>query len=544
MALKFGDEKDLTFQDFVPFIQNELGKTEWITIFEFFDKKYPSVDRGTFFCALIPNSMVDKCLEKADWDLLIGRGGPSFISSYQDGKETSEYFRFGDYSGIEPFVYWKSYRSRGESVIDISEEFRHYFDLFESAQDDKRTFIYTNDDGDDEEVLVVSENKVEIKLKYLKEFLAVKKMNLAVYFEAMRFLPTTLEEAGVEHIDDFQKEDSYAYSLWTRDLQLGESKSQGWVLGKKFIAGAKDFKFSFWQAKEDERFEDFIVGVDEEGSNILASSNTTYQSSPNFLTPVFFKREVLKKYYDAPDTFSVEDGYLRREGGFWGLRMMNNCLDHVVVWLGDLKDMPYKEQAHWRSFNLTPGDRKIARCDFVRNIEGQFCDSEHPELYFKYKFKIFQDAWNKKFGWYLFQPLNEGDQYHMKSLHIPTTDGEKEFEDQVMSISKILIDSLNQKELSKGLQNPKESPGKIDWFEVFLLSQGCDRPKMFEFLKKLQALRSSAIAHRKGDKMNSAYKYFELDTKSRIDVFEDMIIRCIWIFNSLNKEFQLGLEKD
>lgn len=47
--------------------------------------------------------MVDKCLEKADWDLLIGRGGPSFISSYQDSKETSEYFRFGDYSGVEPF---------------------------------------------------------------------------------------------------------------------------------------------------------------------------------------------------------------------------------------------------------------------------------------------------------------------------------------------------------------------------------------------------------------------------------------------------------
>lgn len=539
MSLKLDENKDQTFKDFIPFIENELGKTEWVTVFEFFGKNYQSIDNGTFHCALIPYEMREKCLEKADWDLMIGHGKPGFITSYKDGQEQSDYYRFGDYDGIEPFVYWRSFKKRDDVVIEVSEEFRLYFDLHELAKEDVRSFIYTNEDGEENEAVIISHNKVEVKLKFLKEYLAAKKMSLAVYFDLMRFLPTTLEEAKVPQIDNLVQKDSYTYSLFTRNLDLGDNKSQGWLLGKKLIDGSKDFKFSFWKTKDKEQFEDFIVGVDEEGENILASSNSDYQSNPGFLTPIFFKREVLKKYYDSPDIFSVEDGYLRMDGGFWGLRMMNNS-DHVVVWLGDIKSLPYKEQSHWKSFNLTPGDKKIAHTDFTRNIEGEFCDPEHPELYFKYKYEKFQKTWHKKFGWYLFEPLHDGDKYHLKSLHIPSTDETKEFEDQVLSVSKILIDSLNQKELSKNLKMSKDSPGKIDWLEAFQIGHGFNRPELFEFLRKLQALRSSSIAHRKGRKMKSSYEYFGLGTKSRTVVFEDILIKSIWIFNSLDKHFNLG----
>ena len=33
------DTKDLTFTDFIKNIEGDLGKTEWITVFEFFDSK-------------------------------------------------------------------------------------------------------------------------------------------------------------------------------------------------------------------------------------------------------------------------------------------------------------------------------------------------------------------------------------------------------------------------------------------------------------------------------------------------------------------------
>ena len=42
--------KDLTFVDFIKIIEGDLGKTEWVTVFEFLDSK-DDIDRGTYFSA-------------------------------------------------------------------------------------------------------------------------------------------------------------------------------------------------------------------------------------------------------------------------------------------------------------------------------------------------------------------------------------------------------------------------------------------------------------------------------------------------------------
>ncbi|MES2023120.1 MAG: hypothetical protein V4439_00355 [Patescibacteria group bacterium] len=525
--------KDLKFTDLIKNIEGDLGKTEWVTVFEFLDSV--DIDRGTYFSALIADNKVKEVLEKYDWDLRIDGGRPGFMTHYLAGKSKTEYYRFSD-EGIESLVYWRSFSGKEKACLEVSEEFRLYFNLFEKIIDDKKIFTYTNDYGDEDEVVQISKNKVEIKLKFIKEFLSAKQMHLAIYFEAMRFLDKTLEELNQQKIDEIKKGDNYTYSLCIRSLNLGDNKSQGWLLGKKLIAGLKDFNPTIWQTRADEKFEEFIIGVDENGKEVNYSCNTDYQSSPGFLTPVFFKREVLKKYYDNPGKYSVEDGYIKFEG-FWGLRAMINHRDHVVIWLGDLKSLPYKEQTHWKAFNLTPSRRKISHADFTRNIEGNFADSEHPELYFKEKFEIFQEAWNKQFGWYLFKPLSIGDTHHMKSLHVPTTNEQKEFDDQVASITKIMIDSLNEKELKKGLTISKVNPKGIDKFEAFSMAHGFSAPKMIEFFRNLQTLRSTSVAHLKGSNYEKIKKFFDIDSKDLWVVFEDILIKCIQVLNTMESRF-------
>ncbi|MBI2356050.1 MAG: hypothetical protein HYV13_02505 [Candidatus Doudnabacteria bacterium] len=529
------EAKDLLFADFIKVIEGDLGKTEWVTVFEFLGD-HTNIDNGTYFSALIADTKLKDVLERYDWDLRIGGGRPGFMTRYNNGKPTTEYYRYSE-KGIEPLVYWRTFSGRKEFLLEISEEFRLYFNLLEKITDaNNKTLIYINDDGDEDQAVQISKNKVEIKLKYLKEFLAAKNIHLAIYFEAMRFLDKPLEKLGLRKIDEVKKHDNYTYSLCVRNLALGDRKSQGWLLGKKLIAGLKDFNPTIWETKADEKFEEFIIGVDENGKEITCSCNTDYQSSPGFLTPIFFKREVLKKYYDDPEKYSVEDGYIKREG-FWGLQALNNHRDHVVVWLGDLKGMPYKEQTHWRAFNLTPSTRKISHTDYTRNIEGNFADPEHPELYFKYKFGLFQQAWHKQFGWHLFKPLSAGDEHHMKSLHVPTTNGQKEFDDQVASITKIMIDSLNEGELEKGLTITKENARGIDKFEAFSIAHGFSAPKMIEFLRNLQDLRSAGVAHRKGSKYEKIKKFFDIGDKELPVVFEDIIIKCVWVFNTLENRF-------
>ena len=54
-------------------------------------------------------------------------------------------------------------------------------------------------------------------------------------------------------------------------LLRDDVKSQGWLLGKKLISGLKDFKPSFLDREKE--FEDFIIGVDENGKEILHTCN-------------------------------------------------------------------------------------------------------------------------------------------------------------------------------------------------------------------------------------------------------------------------------
>jgi len=529
-------KKDLTLTDFINLIENDLGKSEWITVFEISDT---DSENPSYFSAVIANSKVKDAEKKHEWDIRIGDGRPGFISYYKNGKPKTDYYRFSS-KGIEPFIHYRTFSGKKVRVLEVSEEFRLYFNLFEkNLPNGNKALIFINDEGDEDQAVIIGENKVSVKLKYIKEYLAARKMHLAIYFELMKFSNEELAELGISKTDEVKKGEGFIYSICIRNLDfIGVSdsrKAQGWIIGKKLIGGAKNFKPSLFGDDGDKRYEKFIIGVDENGKEITASCNADDSKPPFYLTPVFFSREVLKKYYDSPERYTVDDGNVKREG-FWGLRVLNNHPEHVVVWLGDLKYLPFKEQTHWRAFNITPSTRKISRADFTRNIEGNFADPEHPELYFKYKFGLFQKAWYEKFGWYLFKPLSSGDAHHLKSLHIPTTSEQKEFDDQIASITKIIIDSLNEEKLGENLKIEKKDPKSIDKLEFFLNSKGLSAPKMIEFIRNVQKLRSTGVAHRKGKNYDKAKEYFDIGKKDLPIVCEDILIDFIRFLNTLENK--------
>ena len=70
-----------------------------------------------------------------------------------------------------------------------------------------------------------------------------------------------------------------------------------------------------------------------------------------YYTSIFFKREVLLKYYNSPNTYTIEDGSLYMKGS-WRLYLDNNNYEFVSAYLGDLKMLPHFEQLYWKSFNI------------------------------------------------------------------------------------------------------------------------------------------------------------------------------------------------
>ena len=283
------------------------------------------------------------------------------------------------------------------------------------------------------------------------------------------------------------------------------------------------------------KFKKFIIKVQNNGKKIIYTSNESKLANyfganpeaPNFLTPIFFKKEVLDKYYNKPSKYSVEDGYLSY-GSKWGINIDNNAENCIMVYLGDLGRMPYEEQQHWELHSIT--DRNVSQTSFKRDFQAEFCSPTEPSLFFKEKLSSLNKKWKDKFGWDLFKPLNKEDEHHIKTLKIPDTE-QKEFDEVVLSLNKIIVDSLNISEMKKNLIFDKEDK-PISILEKYLKQKhGFNSTELFYFLRNLQKLRSKGTAHRKGSDYNITYKIFDKGDLSK--TFEDILIQTIKMLNTI-----------
>lgn len=287
------------------------------------------------------------------------------------------------------------------------------------------------------------------------------------------------------------------------------------------------------------RFEEFIF-KDNNGKKVtftcdeskLANLFGKNAEAPNFLTKVFFKKEVLDKYYGKPSKFSINDGYLIyvRDDGIneWMLPIDNNAEGCVIVYLGDLGKLPNEEQKYWKLYNITVGNSSAV--SFIRDYQAEFCSPTEPALYFKEKFKVFNNVWKKKIGWDLFKSLSEEDEHHLKTLRVPNNE-QKEFDEVVLSLNKLIIDSLNVKEMKKNLIFDREDKS-ISILQKYLEQKHNVRsPQMIEFLRNLQDLRSKGSAHMKGDDYKKVYEKFNKGDLSK--TFENILVKSIATLNTI-----------
>ena len=175
----------------------------------------------------------------------------------------------------------------------------------------------------------------------------------------------------------FQSEDENC----TYSLNSGNTGEESFtiLMGKKFIK-YKAAKFLWYESER--KYEEFTF-IDENGEEKLSTCEKDKlanfygknKDSPNYLTPISFRKDVLKKYYDKPNQYSVGDGYLSCEG-FWSMEI--DIMDNrISVFLGDLSKLPYEEQKYWRSYNITETAR-ISRLNWERSFEGKFKETDRP----------------------------------------------------------------------------------------------------------------------------------------------------------------------
>jgi len=503
-------------------IVSGLGESAWIIVA---DIRSSGMDDVAYYSALVPVSRTRKVLERDDWDLHVGDGGPAIITSYHSTRTARSYRRCGHGGTVEPLVYYREFHGIKPGSIEVCEDFRLLFGLYHDHNKD--VLVRFSDAGNEEEVVRLHGKRVEIRARELREYLSLRRMRLAIYFECIRRSRHSLEELGLAETREVFRGADYVYSFaLAPDVGgLDGSKTLSVVRGKKLIRPISRKR----AAKE--KFEKFIIGVDERGRpktytcdhNKLANYFGANPHAPMYVTPVFFRKDVLQKYYAQPSKYSVEDGYLRC-GGMWGMRMDNDRPDYVIVLLGDLgRDLPEEERPYWRSFNVPP-DGGMSMTAFKRGILGEFANPTKPDLAFKMTFKRFQHAWRKTFGWFLFKPLRADDEHYYTSLRVPATEEQAELDGQILALAKLLVDSLNEKMLVKDIDEPEANARGISKLEVFLRHRGITGYEgHIAFLRNLYALRSSGVGHRKGKNYEKAMATFRRPKMGNTAIFENIL---------------------
>lgn len=136
----------------------------------------------------------------------------------------------------------------------------------------------------------------------------------------------------------------------------------------------------------------------------------------------------------------------------------NSNSDYVSAYLGDLgRDLPSEaEQHYWRGFNKSIGG-KLSKTKIKRDFMCIASDSESPDFVFKKAYIRLNRVFTEKYGWPLFLSLTEQDAYNFETLRVPVNNSIAEMDMLVLSLVKILIDSLNEKSISKRLTGNYEN---------------------------------------------------------------------------------------
>lgn len=511
--------------DNISYINNRFGKEQWVRVSGHCEMGGAD---AAFWCGLVRIEHIDSIFRDHSWDINYSSCYPGFI---QSGDECTYYRNSKFDENFEPLIIGRSFYGIKDDYVEISEEFRLLNNLYYDKNDGKYYCIIEN--GVTEEVVrTEGTDNVFINLKYLKRFASAKQMAVLLFFDIRVNIPekdcnTTLSDFSYE-----EKAEDLFYAVFGGQNELNRGRYSV-LMGKKVIFPMSVEKCGYWPYDKEREYLDFIIGLDDNGEEITYTSDPNLlsnyfganQGAPHYLTPVFFKREVLDKYYKQPKLYQITSGRLEC-CGLWGIEIHNYYKNYVSVFLGDLgRDLPEQEQAYWKSFNVLC-DEKFSKTAFQRDFLCMPVSPEIIDLKFKNDYATLNSNWEAKYGWKFFKELTDNDVYNFENMRIPSANSQEEFDGLVLSLVKIIIDSINEEKLT--LQNETDDEGKslrgISRLERWFCEQNINGYELYiRFLRDIQSLRSTGTGHRKGKNYEIVCKKFDMDNRSLIDVFESIL---------------------
>lgn len=492
---------------------------------------------------LVPADRTEEQLKTDTYDAYgLLRPGVTVYGAWDSGE--AAYYKWGNNESIEPLVIKRDYNDLARDNIEIVEEFRFLFNLYYNSQSKE----YVDLENDTSVVKISDDNLVSIHKRYLKSYLAIKNMALIIHIDSR--CTDIVEDIFPTDSFDYRNDDNTVF--YTVNIGRGHNGIQeenfSVLFGKKVLFGCKLKDCNIWPYNEKKQYIEFIVGVDDNGRELHYTCDPSKLSNyfganpdaPHYLTPIFFDSAVLSKYYSNPEKYKVDDGIIRC-GTLWSLYIDNQNTGYVSAYLGDLgRNLPSEQEQHyWRGFNKAL-DAKLSATKFKRDFMALPASSQSQDFVFKNTYVKTNRQFAEKAGWPLFLELDEQDRYNFEGLRIPINNSIVEMDMLVLSLVKVLLDSLNEKEIVSHLTGTYEklvgSISKLEvWFQEKQLTGYQDHIK---FLRNLQELRSSGTGHRKGKSYQKISKVFDIQKENYTETFSNILESATLFLNYINTHIE------
>ena len=460
-----------------------------------------------------------------------GKPGFNFKSTHQDGEKVVIYHRNCE-APFEPLIIKQEFHEVVPDSLLLSEEFRLLMNLWQDPQ--SGNYYMISDDGSKELVVRFIDEKVEIRTPILRRYQAARQLDLVLFTDStvctQCFVPIkTLNSLSFQEIID---DNLGCISMDVYPSISQDFENHSCLLVKCILPPPPREKCGIWPFKSEQEYPEFIIGEDEDGTPIKWTCNPNELDRPLRLIPVFFKKDVLQRYYDDSDLYSVSSSSLQCAQK-WRVDIDNNNVSFVSVFLGDIgRRIPSSHWQHWLSHNISP-IYSMSRPNMLRAFCNMPVDDDGLEYLFKHKYSELQKEWEQSWGWRLHREPAKQDAGAIKRLRVPLNETEVEFKQQLLNLAVVLVEFLNEKCIVKQCPEAKDEKGGISKLEYFLKHYSYPHVERdISVLRTVQSMRSRIAVHASG---SNGQKYLDeqLNGKTTQEYFVFLLEKVVTMLDSL-----------
>ncbi len=146
--------------------------------------------------------------------------------------------------------------------------------------------------------------------------------------------------------------------------------------------------------------------------------------------------------------------------------------------------------------------------------------------------------WERAQGWPLFLLPAPGDKHLLETIRVPVTNSQAELDEQISHLTKLLVDSLNERELAAKANDLEKGTKGIGKLAGFLeATQFLERQLVVQFLRDLQTLRSTGSAHRKGAGYDKIVARLGIQSSSKTEAGRRLLEEAIVALQALRLHY-------